>query len=305
LTLSANAREASVARLFVLAGYPSHVDFRDAHRNRLHRHSFFEPSLVVRGRGEFVHDGQRVALQPGDLFLADVGVPHEISSLRTHDLELAYTTFVIARGPADVTSSATEDTVLRAFLAAHTNHVSGQHALNHIFEAAVAQEHDNAAPMRSVFAADLMRTLVLNIAARLTMQTPPEPRGGIGAAHVSRALDVIEARIGGPLTVPEVATEVGISERSLGRLFAKEVGRSVGREIQLRRIQRAAALLAMPEMSVAEAGRRVGIADPTQFSRLFRRVVGISPRAYRLKRPQHVVRPAEPGHDVPMQTQFL
>ena len=65
-----------------------YVSFERVTRNRIHRHSFFEPCIVVSGEGEFEHGSKVFALREGDLFIANPGIYHEIRSLRTKDLPL-------------------------------------------------------------------------------------------------------------------------------------------------------------------------------------------------------------------------
>jgi AraC-like DNA-binding protein len=47
------------------------------------------------------------------------------------------------------------------------------------------------------------------------------------------------------------------------------------------KIQRACMLLDRSTLRVKEVGAKVGFSDPYYFSRSFRQVMGISPRAYR------------------------
>jgi len=48
------------------------------------------------------------------------------------------------------------------------------------------------------------------------------------------------------------------------------------------KIQRASLLLDTTSFRVKEIGAKVGFADPYYFSRSFRQVMGMSPRAYRV-----------------------
>jgi AraC-like DNA-binding protein len=50
-----------------------------------------------------------------------------------------------------------------------------------------------------------------------------------------------------------------------------------------RRLERAAALLSETDLPVAAIGSTVGMADPAYFSRRFRAIFGLSPRAFRLR----------------------
>jgi AraC family transcriptional regulator len=47
------------------------------------------------------------------------------------------------------------------------------------------------------------------------------------------------------------------------------------------RIARARRVLVTPELSIAQVSRRVGFRTPSHFTTVFRRVLGVTPRAYR------------------------
>jgi hypothetical protein len=73
------------------------VSFERVTRNRVHRHSFYEPCIVISGTGEFEHGAEQYALREGDLFIADPGIYHEIRSLKTKDLQLYFLAFNATR----------------------------------------------------------------------------------------------------------------------------------------------------------------------------------------------------------------
>lgn len=87
------------------------------------------------------------------------------------------------------------------------------------------------------------------------------------------------------VTVDAVARRIGTSRRQLQRCFA-EVGRTTFRaHLTAARMERAAALLAADAFAVGTVARYVGFADPSQFSKAFRRHHGVTPSAFR-RRPR-------------------
>ena len=60
--------------------------------------------------------------------------------------------------------------------------------------------------------------------------------------------------------------------------------RSPYQELLRAKISRAAELLLSTDLTVREVGVRVGCADPYEFSRRFKRLMGVSPRLYREQR---------------------
>lgn len=78
-----------------------------------------------------------------------------------------------------------------------------------------------------------------------------------------------------------LARVVGLSPGWLARRFRLRFGCTLARYQQRQRIGAAQALLACTALPVAEVGARVGIPDPHHFNKLFRRVAGQAPSAFR------------------------
>ena len=92
---------------------------------------------------------------------------------------------------------------------------------------------------------------------------------------------VIDERHGEPLSLRDVAREVGMTPGHLTTVVRRRTGRTVQEWIIERRMTEARSLLADTDLPVAEVARRVGVTDPGYFSRLFSRAHGASPRQWR------------------------
>ena len=82
-------------------------------------------------------------------------------------------------------------------------------------------------------------------------------------------------------TCRDVAQTVGISERTLRRLFVQETGISWQRYVQTSRVLRSMALLAQPGYTVLDVAIAVGYDSPSAFTRAFRQHTGELPSDYR------------------------
>ncbi|WP_367267545.1 helix-turn-helix transcriptional regulator [Microbacterium sp.] len=82
-------------------------------------------------------------------------------------------------------------------------------------------------------------------------------------------------------TIDELASCVHLSTSHLSRVFVEAFGKSPLAYLTMLRAQELARLLRLTELTVAEAGRRVGWTDPDYAGRQFRRSVGVTPRQYR------------------------
>jgi AraC family transcriptional activator of pobA len=92
---------------------------------------------------------------------------------------------------------------------------------------------------------------------------------------------VIDRRHTEPLSLRDVAHELGITPGHLTTVVRRRTGRTVQEWILERRMAEARSLLAETDLPVGEVARRVGMPDPGYFSRQFRRTHGTSPRRWR------------------------
>ena len=83
------------------------------------------------------------------------------------------------------------------------------------------------------------------------------------------------------VTVSDVARAVGVSERTLRRLFSTHLGMSWRSYLLRARVLRSMALLAQPDRSVLEVSIAVGFDDAGAFARSFVRHCGETPSAYK------------------------
>jgi AraC-like DNA-binding protein len=100
---------------------------------------------------------------------------------------------------------------------------------------------------------------------------------------VKRSLDYISRGYDHPITIKEMSTVIGASQFHFTRLFHREIGMPPTAYLNRYRVERAKELLEHSNCSIAAVGRRVGIPNQNYFARLFRRIVGTSPRRYRAK----------------------
>lgn len=83
------------------------------------------------------------------------------------------------------------------------------------------------------------------------------------------------------LTLDDLAERFFINKFYLPKIFKETYGTTVNNYLISKRITRAKQLLRFTDMTVDEVGVAVGMGDANYFSRMFRKVEGISPREYR------------------------
>ena len=80
---------------------------------------------------------------------------------------------------------------------------------------------------------------------------------------------------------PSGRRRLKINKFYLSKIFKETYGTTINNYLISKRITRAKQLLHFTDMTVDEIGVAVGMADANYFSRMFRKVEGISPREYR------------------------
>jgi AraC-like DNA-binding protein len=123
-------------------------------------------------------------------------------------------------------------------------------------------------------------TLLLIDVARLAGDVVGDLRRS-GEPLLAEVFTAIDRHRGEPVSLRDVAGELGMTPGHLTTVVRRRTGRTVGEWIIERRMAEARSLLSDTELPVGEIARRVGMADPGYFSRLFRRTHGSSPREWR------------------------
>jgi AraC-like DNA-binding protein len=138
--------------------------------------------------------------------------------------------------------------------------------------------------MGGPFAEGTEAVMVLPDLARLADDVIGDLRRS-GEPLLAEVFAVIDRRHTEPLSLRDVARELGMTPGHLTTIVRHRTGCTVQEWIIERRMAEARSLLADTDLPVAEVARRVGISDPGYFSRLFRRLHGTSPRTW-LGRPE-------------------
>ncbi len=102
-----------------------------------------------------------------------------------------------------------------------------------------------------------------------------------GLKHFAAFNAIVKECYFGEKTVEEIASELHISSVHLNRLCNEISGKSASELIKNNLIEKAKRLLRHTTYSISEIAYFLKIDDPAYFSRLFRKVTGLSPKEYR------------------------
>ncbi|CAB3776704.1 GlxA family transcriptional regulator [Paraburkholderia caffeinilytica] len=102
-----------------------------------------------------------------------------------------------------------------------------------------------------------------------------------GDSLVHRAQHQLQKNMMKAVRISTLATELGVSERTLIRRFQAALDQTPLRYLQSLRIEAARGLFEASDLSIEEVAVKVGYSDASSFCRLFKERVGLSPGAYR------------------------
>ena len=98
---------------------------------------------------------------------------------------------------------------------------------------------------------------------------------------VKKAIVVIEADLSSELSLSTLAAGQGISSGYLATVFKKETGKTVSEYVREKRIEHAKYLLGTTNLQIQTVALHCGIMDVQYFSKIFKNLVGQTPKEYR------------------------
>jgi AraC family transcriptional regulator len=105
--------------------------------------------------------------------------------------------------------------------------------------------------------------------------------GGLAPWQVRRAKEIFCAKLDGSVSLKEVARECGLSVSYFSRAFRRSVGVPPHSWLLQHRIEVAKEKLRDRQLSVSQVALACGFADQSHLTRVFSRMLGLSPAAWR------------------------
>jgi AraC-like DNA-binding protein len=111
---------------------------------------------------------------------------------------------------------------------------------------------------------------------------PSAPGGArLSDRKMRRVQDYVQSHLTQPIRVEDIARHAGMSRARFTRGFKNSTGKTAHQFVLEARVRRAQALLAGRGPSLAEVAARAGFSSAPHFSSVFRRLVKMTPSAYR------------------------
>ena len=109
------------------------------------------------------------------------------------------------------------------------------------------------------------------------------PRRGLAAWQISRVTSYVRDNLEASLTAQDLADQVSLSAGQFFRAFKASVGLPPFQYVLRKRLERACRMMATTDESLSQIAIACGLCDQSHLCRMFRRMVGESPDAWRRK----------------------
>ncbi|EHB68126.1 helix-turn-helix transcriptional regulator [Paenibacillus lactis] len=83
------------------------------------------------------------------------------------------------------------------------------------------------------------------------------------------------------ITIEDIAHFIGLNRSYLCSLFKRQMNVSIQDYLIRYRIDMACKMMGNAELSIGDIARSVGYSDPLLFSKMFKKIMGTSPKHYR------------------------
>lgn len=99
--------------------------------------------------------------------------------------------------------------------------------------------------------------------------------------HVRKVIEFISKNYSGRISIGEIAANMNLDRSYLYSIFIKHMNMSPQDFLIRYRMDRAAEMMQNSGLSIGDIARSVGYEDPLQFSKMFKKTMGSSPRRFR------------------------
>ncbi|OIB03952.1 AraC family transcriptional regulator [Paenibacillus sp. LC231] len=253
------------------------------YRQPPHMHASLEIGLCLTGKGYFFFGNKQYAANPGDLFLVNNEERHIAQSAPDDPSRYLFVNF----DPALLLAE--EPGLLLPFSYRSThfcNHIMGGSPLAKQLTPwvlAIAEELREKSPGYLAMA----KSALIQLCGRLLrhyggLLTDKERHHMVHSVRQAQSLAaLVEHRYHEPVSLGELADELGLSISRVSRAFLETTGYRFSEYVSLLRVQAAKRELAGTDKAVADIAFECGFQSLPTFYRVFKETVGLSPVRYR------------------------
>ncbi len=241
--------------------------------------------LVTQGRAQFSQYGRAckgMSLQKHDVLLKPAATPlpdlrwQTLSKEAVQTLRLTISHALYCRTIAEVTDRDPADLTLGVVATARDP------LLVHI-GLTLGHELESPSPMSALYAQTAAQMLIVHLARTYALKQAiiQDTQTGLTDHQVQRIREYVQAHLTQPISLDDMASQIGFSPYHFARLFRKVIGESPYQFVLRQRVGHAQKLLHSGTLTLAEVAVESGFADQSHLTQTFKRYTGLTPKAYR------------------------
>lgn len=242
-----------------------------------HEQKCYEISYVISGEGFFIHNGENIKVQSGDLIFSPCKETHEIITDKHNKLHYAYVGFRIASQRERVFEEYNDFFSLNEYRVCKSDN-----SIYKIFRSCM-DEFYREQPT-DFFMVEACLTRLIITCYRIFTKNMDVADYTVGIKNsgqlLYRVIKYIDQNAHLAISVQKVASEVGYSSFYLSHVFKEKMGITLQQYITNRRIERAKELILLNRFTLTEISEQLGYINVQTFSRTFKNTVGTSPLNY-------------------------
>jgi AraC family transcriptional regulator len=228
---------------------------------------------------------QMACLHQGDLILnPGANIPYEVrwkalSIVPTRTLHLHLSNALITRAAEDLAGSTAPQMSLKGRSGFHDPLLAQ-------IGFALWHELEQQAPAGKIYAQTAAQLLAVHLLRHYTTtgNISKAPSQGLAPQQMRQVIDFVQDRLSQDLSLEDLAQQAGFSPYHFARLFRRTTGESPHQFVLRMRIERAQQLLQRRDIPLAHIAMESGFANQSHFTQVFKRYLGVTPRAYRQER---------------------
>lgn len=222
---------------------------------------------VISGRGTYECGGKTYPVGAGDLFLV---YPNEIISYAADQTEPWQYCWVGFNGTEvqrmlDLTPFKRDNLVLS---------ISDEELCQRLIDIYDARGNKPTDEL------NMIGRLYLFLSKLIDLRGSDREETDVTSDYIENALKYIQYNYSHSIDISTIAANIGISRSHLYRVFIKHLGLSPNDYLTQYRINMACSLLRNSKLTISNIANSVGYDDPLYFSRVFKKVKGVSPSIY-------------------------
>jgi len=223
--------------------------------------------LITAGNLRFVQNGKEYIIEPGTVFIKRRGDNH---FYEPGPAGFVHKRFVRLDGP--VIESLIGELGIDQYDKCNLSHPADFALLQKKAIALISEQPPGYELLLSLLAFEILLFIAQDISGGL--QYPPA---------VSASIEHMRRNLHHKISINELSQMAGVSNTQFFRFFKDSTGETPLAYYNIMKMKRAAELLKHTIMPIKEIAFNLGYEEPAYFTNLFRKTIGVSPRAYRKK----------------------